>query len=83
LKEAGFPAFITAQNSLDGDLANNIINKNKRKAGAQFELTTSFRKSLYGINTRTGRRTSTNADFWLFINIIRESIELYKVQLSP
>jgi phage replication-related protein YjqB (UPF0714/DUF867 family) len=81
LQEAGFNAFITSQKELNGDLPNNIINKNKRKAGAQFELTTSFRKSFYGKNNPIGRRTSTKADFWLFINTIRECIEQCKTQL--
>jgi len=81
LQKAGFNAFITTQKELNGDLPDNIINKNKRKAGAQFELTTSLRKSFYGINNPGGRRTSTNADFWLFIDTIRKSIEQYKGQL--
>src|SRR6185295_1450191 len=82
LQKAGFHAYITTQKALNGDLPDNIINKNKRRAGAQLELTTSLRKSFYGINNPKGRRTSTNADFWLFIDTIRESIEQYKVQLS-
>ncbi|MDF7812278.1 poly-gamma-glutamate hydrolase family protein [Hymenobacter sp. YC55] len=82
LSGAGFNAYITNQNMLDGNLPKNIINKNKRQAGAQFELTTSFRASLHGINSRSKRRTTTNTDFWLFVNTIRESIEQYKIQLS-
>src|SRR4030095_10594712 len=82
LDEAGFNAFITTQESLNGDIPENIINTNRRKTGAQFELTTSFRNSLFGTNTRYGRRISTNADFWRFVNVIRECIELYKFRLS-
>ena len=82
LVQAGFTAFITPQETLNGDLPENIINKNKRNAGAQFELTTSFRKSFYKIDTPDKRRTHTKPGFWLFINTIRESIEHYKVQLS-
>ncbi len=83
LQEAGFNAFITDLKMLNGDMPENIINKNKRnKGGAQFELTTSFRKSLYGTDTRIGRKTTTNDDFWLFVNTIRQSIEDYKTQLS-
>lgn len=82
LVDAGFNAFITTQEMLNGNLPGNIINKNNRNAGAQFELTTSFRKSLYKKNTLNERRTNTKAGFWLFINTIRESIEYYKVHLS-
>ena len=79
---AGFNAYITNQEMLNGDLPKNIINKNKRGAGVQFELTTSFRDSLYGTNTRSKRKITTTTNFWLFVNTIRESIELYKNLLS-
>jgi phage replication-related protein YjqB (UPF0714/DUF867 family) len=79
---AGFKAIITTQESLNGDMPENIINKNRRSEGAQFELTTSFRKSLFGTDTRYGRRMTTNPDFWRFVNIIRECIELYRFRLS-
>ncbi|WP_375434134.1 poly-gamma-glutamate hydrolase family protein [uncultured Hymenobacter sp.] len=79
---AGFNAYITSQEMLDGNLAKNIINKNKRNAGAQFELTSTFRESLYGVNSRSKRKTSTNINFWLFVNAIREAIEEYKIQLA-
>jgi len=83
LHDAGFNARISDQEMLNGDLPDNIINKNKRKTGAQFELTTSFRRSLYDIfDTPIGRKTSTNDDFWLFVNTIRQSIEEYQVLLS-
>ena len=82
LTSAGFNAFKTNQENLNGDLPANIINRNKRKAGAQFEMTTTFRKSLYGVNNRNDRRTSTNADFWLLVNTIRSSIEQYKILLA-
>jgi len=81
LRGVGFNAYITDQEMLNGDLPNNIISKNKRKAGAQLELTTSFRKAFYGINSRTKRRTTTKAGFWLFVNTIRECIKDYKNQL--
>ena len=80
LKNVGFNAFITSQDDLDGSLASNIINKNKRKRGAQVELTTSLRKSFYTKHNRKDRRKNTTADFWLFINTIRASIEEYEVQ---
>jgi phage replication-related protein YjqB (UPF0714/DUF867 family) len=83
LYDAGFNALISDQEMLNGDLPDNIINKNKRRAGVQFELTNSFRQSLYDtFKTPLGRRTTTNDNFWLFVNTIRESIEDYKAQLS-
>jgi phage replication-related protein YjqB (UPF0714/DUF867 family) len=80
LMSAGFNAFITTQDKLDGSLANNIINKNKRKRGAQVEMTTSLRKSFYTKHNRKDRRKNTTPDFWLFVNAIRASIEEYEVQ---
>jgi phage replication-related protein YjqB (UPF0714/DUF867 family) len=82
LTGAGFNAFKTNQEDLNGDLQANIINRNKSKAGAQFELTTTFRKSLYGVNSRKDRRTSTNTNFWLFVNTIRASIKQYNILLA-
>jgi phage replication-related protein YjqB (UPF0714/DUF867 family) len=82
LTASGLNAYTTTQKELNGDLPDNIINKNKRHAGTQFELTTSFRKSLYKKNNPQERRTSTNADFWLFVNTIRACIEEYGRQLS-
>jgi len=82
LQGAGFNAFITSQETLNGDIPENIINQNKLHAGAQFEMTTSLRKSFYETNTRSGRRATTNDDFWLFVNTVREAIEHYKEQLS-
>ncbi|UOQ65015.1 poly-gamma-glutamate hydrolase family protein [Hymenobacter volaticus] len=82
LTGAGFNAYKTKQESLNGDLRANIINRNKQNAGAQFELTTTFRKSLYGVNNRKDRRTSTNADFWLFVNTIRASIKQHRILLA-
>lgn len=81
LMAAGFNAFITSQDTLDGSLPANIINKNKRGQGAQFELTTSLRRSFYAKNNPKDRRKSTTSDFWLFVNAIRASIEAYEVQL--
>jgi len=80
LVTAGFNAFITSQDDLDGSLPSNIINKNKRKRGAQIELTTSLRKSFYTKHNRKDRRKNTTADFWLIVNAIRASIEEYEVQ---
>jgi phage replication-related protein YjqB (UPF0714/DUF867 family) len=80
LMGSGFNAFITTQDDLDGSLADNIINKNKRSRGAQVELTTSLRKSFYTKHNRKDRRKNTTPDFWIFVNAIRASIEEYEVQ---
>ena len=80
LMTAGFNAFITSQDVLDGSLADNIINQNKRKRGAQVELTTSLRKSFYTKHNRKDRRKNTTADFWIFVNAIRAAIEGYEAQ---
>jgi len=82
LVEAGFITVITGINDLDGRNPENIINKNKRMAGAQFELTTSFRSSLFGDDSFDGRRQTTNSDFWLFVNTVRECISHYRIKLK-
>ncbi|WP_276371699.1 poly-gamma-glutamate hydrolase family protein [Chryseolinea sp. H1M3-3] len=80
LMTAGFNAYITTQDMLDGSLPNNIVNKNKRKQGIQVELTTSLRKSFFTKNNRKGRRNSTTTDFWVFVNVIRACLEDYGIQ---
>lgn len=81
LQEAEFNAFITQQDTLNGNLPKNIVNRNKRKKGAQFEMTTSFLKSFYGIRSRAGRRKSTNADFWRFVDTVRSALRQYYEEL--
>jgi phage replication-related protein YjqB (UPF0714/DUF867 family) len=82
LQGANFNAFITHSEMLNGDLPQNIINRNKRnKGGAQLEITTTFRRSLYTIHNRTKRRTTTKPEFWLFVNTVRETIEQYRQML--
>ena len=80
LKVAGFNAFITTQELLNGNMPENIINQNKRKLGAQLEMTTSLRKSFYSKHSRKSRRQNTTEDFWLFINTIRTAIHEFEIQ---
>jgi phage replication-related protein YjqB (UPF0714/DUF867 family) len=80
LRAADFNAFITTQELLNGNMADNIINQNKRNQGAQLEITTSLRKSLYSKHSRKSRRQNTTADFWLFVNAIRAAIEEFEMQ---
>ncbi|SFX65266.1 Phage-related replication protein YjqB, UPF0714/DUF867 family [Thermoactinomyces sp. DSM 45891] len=82
LKQAGFNAYITNQELYDGDMPQNLINKTSRKAGLQFEMTTSMRASLFGTNTREKRRTTTNSDFWHLTNTIREALLEYEKGLN-
>lgn len=82
LQAAGFNAVQTNFNMLDGNLPENIINRNSNpEGGAQFELTTSFRKLLYTSFSRKGRRKSTTTGFWNFVDATRNAIALYQSTL--
>lgn len=63
LVSAGFKAVISTNPMLDGSQPTNIGNKTSIGGCAQLELGTSFRKSLFGVNTRPQRKHTTNAKF--------------------
>jgi len=63
LTAAGIEAEITANPMLDGSLPDNIANKTRVGGCAQLEMGTSFRASLFGVNTRPRRKHTTNDTF--------------------
>ncbi|SFJ83446.1 poly-gamma-glutamate hydrolase family protein [Thermoflavimicrobium dichotomicum] len=75
LVEAGFNAYITNQEMLDGDMPENIANKTKTGGCCQFEITTSQRSAFFTNNTRAGRASSTTEEFWRFVNAVRQALK--------
>ena len=74
LDAAGIPAEVTSNPMLDGSLPDNIANKTRIGGCAQLEMGTSYRRSLFGINTRRQRKNTTNAQFWLLVDALRNSM---------
>jgi phage replication-related protein YjqB (UPF0714/DUF867 family) len=63
LTAANIDAEIAHNPMLDGSLPDNIANKTRIGGCAQLEMGTSFRGSLFGINTRPRRKHTTNDRF--------------------
>lgn len=70
----GIPAQIATNPLLDGSDPKNIANKTTRGGCAQLEMGTSYRRSLFGINTRPQRKNTTNAQFDLLVGALREAM---------
>jgi phage replication-related protein YjqB (UPF0714/DUF867 family) len=70
----GIPSEITTNPMLDGDLLDNIANKTKICGCVQLEMGTSYRKSLFGTNTRPQRKSTTNTQFWLLVGALRKAM---------
>ncbi|MEV4743281.1 poly-gamma-glutamate hydrolase family protein [Streptomyces sp. NPDC049555] len=75
LAAAGFQTVDgTKISALDGDDPQNICNRTLLGKGAQLELTTELRRSLFGTFTRQGRGQSTNDAFRRFTDACRAAI---------
>ena len=74
LEAAGIPAEIATNPMLDGSRPDNIANKTKICGCAQLEMGTSYRRSLFGIDTRPQRKKTTNARFWRLVRALRKSM---------
>ncbi|WP_123531667.1 poly-gamma-glutamate hydrolase family protein [Streptomyces sp. 840.1] len=68
----------TIEGSADGDIdgvhPSNICNRTLLGMGAQLELTTELRVSMFGTNTLKGRAGSVNAEFWKFTDAVRAAV---------
>jgi phage replication-related protein YjqB (UPF0714/DUF867 family) len=73
---AGISAQIATNPLLDGSLPDNIANKTKRGGCVQLEMGTSYRKSLFGINTRPQRKNTTNEEFRTLVRALRSAMSL-------
>jgi phage replication-related protein YjqB (UPF0714/DUF867 family) len=74
LAKAGIAAQRATDPLLDGSLPDNIGNKTTVGGCAQLEMGTSFRRSLFGINTRPGRKRTTTAAFWRLVGALRMAL---------
>jgi phage replication-related protein YjqB (UPF0714/DUF867 family) len=74
LEAVEIPVEIATNPMLDGSLPDNIANKTRIGGCAQLEMGTSYRGSLFGINTRPQRKNTTNAQFWLLVGALRRSM---------
>ena len=85
---AGIPAEITTNNSLNGSDPANICNRTRIGSGAQIEMGTTYRASLFAPGhtfflTDAGayinrvsylRKNNTNAEFWKLVGALRRAI---------
>ena len=74
LQAAGIPVQIATNPLLDGTLPGNVANKTKVGGCAQLEMGTSFRRSLYGTNTRPQRKNTTNDRFRRLVTALRAAM---------
>jgi phage replication-related protein YjqB (UPF0714/DUF867 family) len=74
LDVAHIDAEIATDPMLDGSHPDNIANKTRRGGCAQLEMGTSFRRSLYGINTRPRRKHTTNERFSRLVVALRRAM---------
>jgi phage replication-related protein YjqB (UPF0714/DUF867 family) len=75
LAAKGFDAVdASGHSSLGGTSPENICNKTRTGAGAQLEIMAALRAKLFDVNTREGRRTSTNQRFDDFVAAARRAI---------
>jgi phage replication-related protein YjqB (UPF0714/DUF867 family) len=74
LTAADIDAEITLNPLLDGSLPDNVANKTRIGGCAQLEMGTSFRSSLFGINTRPRRKQTTNDKFNRLVAALRRAM---------
>src|SRR5204863_8522481 len=71
---AHLPAELATNPLLNGDERDNIGNRTKTKGCAQLEMGTTFRASLFGIDTRPRRKSNTNRKFWTLVAALRGAL---------
>ena len=74
LTAAQIKAEIATNPLLDGSRPDNIANKTLIGGCAQLEMGTSFRNSLFGINTRPRRKQTTNDKFNRLVAALRRAM---------
>jgi phage replication-related protein YjqB (UPF0714/DUF867 family) len=60
---------------LDGNDGRNIVNRTLRGKGAQLELSEPLRETMFGKNTRPGRKHTTTQVFWAFVAACRDALD--------
>ncbi|WP_369382533.1 poly-gamma-glutamate hydrolase family protein [Streptomyces sp. cg36] len=91
LDRAGFTIADTSPDKINGDAPGNICNRTLTdEGGAQLELTSELRESLFDdfgnapdVNSPTLRSQNTNTRYWAFVNACRAALaEVEKAQLD-
>jgi phage replication-related protein YjqB (UPF0714/DUF867 family) len=67
-----------AVGELDGDSVCNIVNRTLRGKGAQLELSEPLRDTMFGKNTRPGRKHTTTEVFWRFVAGCRDALDRFE-----
>lgn len=64
--------------NIAGAEPDNIVNVTRRGKGVQLEISTLQRTSFFGTNTGAGRRTTTNDEFWNYVNAVKRAVARHK-----
>jgi len=62
----------------DGDDPCNIVNRTLRAKGAQLELSEPLRDTMFGDNSRPGRKHTTTQVFWTFVAACRDALDRFE-----
>ena len=58
----------------------NIVNRTLRAKGAQLELSEPLRDTMFGRNTRPGRKVTTTEVFWRFVAACRDALDRFEAE---
>lgn len=83
LTAAGIPAEVTTDPDLLGTDEKNIGNRTQIGGCVQLEMGKSYRAGLFETNTRPQRKHTTNAQFWLLIEALRQAMSRVGVGPTP
>jgi phage replication-related protein YjqB (UPF0714/DUF867 family) len=61
--------------ALNGDDADNIVNRTLLGMGGHLELTTPLRRAMFEVNTRADRKHTTTPVFWAFVAACRAALD--------
>jgi phage replication-related protein YjqB (UPF0714/DUF867 family) len=65
---------------VNGDKRCNIVNRTLRGKGAQLELSEPLRDTMFGDNTRPGRKHTTTQVFWTFVSACRDALDRFEAK---
>jgi phage replication-related protein YjqB (UPF0714/DUF867 family) len=78
LDDVDLPVEAAGDGELDGDSVCNIVNRTLRGRGAQLELSEPLRDTMFGKNTRPGRKHTTTEVFWTFVTACRDALDRFE-----
>jgi phage replication-related protein YjqB (UPF0714/DUF867 family) len=80
LDDVNLPVEVAGKGELDGDSVCNIVNRTLRGKGAQLELSEPLRDTMFGKNTRPGRKHTTTEVFWRFVAACRDTLDRFEAE---